>query len=223
MKRFIGVAAAGLLLASTAAVARNTVETIPVKDEESAERLSRGVVVPYTWAAVDYTKTTHEPKGAGNAEIDDTLIGLSGSFLVTPDIFVIGGYATGQTEAIFGEKLDVVTMYVGGGYRMAWSPTLDLNTTLSVVQGEVKDTATINSDVDDTGFRLAGGVRTVLIDKLEVGGNLAYTDVDDLDYFSGLSLQGTALYTIIPQLAAGLDVTVGDNQTGFGVRARWAF
>lgn len=219
MKKIIPALLAGLCLVP-AANAAEKVSTIPVKDGTTAETLSRGVPVPYTYAELGYVMTDFD-----DVDADGDTLSLGGSFLFMPNIFAVGSYSSGSID-VGAADLDVTSFQLGAGYRHALSISIDLVATLEFVQVELESGPA--SD-DDSGYQLAVGVRGALMDKIEGAGGVTYTDVLD-DASTTLNL--SALYDLsqfVPKLQAGIDLALGDDTLipedakSYGVKVRYSF
>lgn len=217
MKKIAPALLAGLCLVP-AANAAEKVATIPVKDGATAETLSRGVPVPYTYAELGYLMSSLD-----DADADLDTISLGGSFLFMPSIFALGSYNSGSLD-VGGADFDITSLQLGGGYRHALSTSIDLVASLEFVQAEIKDTP-----ADDSGYQLSVGVRGLLMDKIEGAAGISHTDVFDE---ASTTLNLSALYDLsqfVPKLQAGIDLALGDDAIipesakGYGVKVRYSF
>ena len=94
----------------------------------------------------------------------------------------IGGQWGGRNFQIFaeyGDTGDPEMGMIGAGWHGLLGKRADL----------VLQVAYVDSDVFDNGYRLEGGVRWMVLEKLEVNGFLSYTDTDFLDS-AALSVAG---------------------------------
>lgn len=201
MKQLKVVAACGLfcMLSGGAIAADKPLKTVPV-GEDSKEALSTDTRFAYTYAQLNYTHTDYS-----DADIGEDGFGVSGSFLVIPNVFVVGGFGQAETDEVAGITLESTGFNLGAGYRYGLTPALDLVGTVSAVQMEVE---ALGETDDDTGFLVTAGARYLPLDMVEVAGTLAYQDIfEDGDFTVNLS----GLYHIIPLVSAGVNLTTGDK------------
>lgn len=200
MKQLKVAAACGLFCLSAGAFAADKpLKTVPV-GEESKEALASDTRFAYTFAELNYTHTEYN-----DADLGEVGFGVSGSFLVIPNVFVVGGFQMAETDEVLGVALETTGYSLGAGYRYGLTSALDLVGTVRAVQMEVE--AGGDSD-DDTGYLVTAGARFLPLDMVEVAGTLAYQDIfEDGDFTVNLS----GLYHIIPLVSAGVNLTTGDK------------
>jgi hypothetical protein len=219
MMRAIAAATLGLLMSSTATMAQEgTMETIPVNEAEEAESLSRPAQLPYTFAALRYMFNEYEVRSPATT-VDGDGFAVDGSFQFLPSFFAVGSYSMVSTDEVPGTSAtaDIDELSLGGGYRMELAPAADFNATLQIVRQEVSGTG---GSADEIGYRLGAGVRSVLFTHFEGRAEVSYFDIDEE---GDLFLTFGGLYRIMPQLAAGLDMTLNNEVFSYGVTGRWAF
>jgi len=73
---------------------------------------------------------------------------------------------------------------------------------------------------DDTGYMLSGGVRGVVLERIELEGLLEYFDIGDEDD-TGIAL--SALYRFTDLFSLGAKIATADNTDEIGVLARLSF
>ncbi len=156
---------------------------------------------------------------------DQTFIGIdaTGSFAVTPDIFVFGGlkYLT--------DDLDLTAIHVGGGYRFEVAPATDIWGGLTIEYQEIEFTGR-SCDIfgnctsrtvsfDDTSLGIRGGLRHRLNEDFEVGGS-ARIVTGDLDYFG---ISGYGQYFLNQNLGVIGEVDLYDGELGLIGKVRFNF
>lgn len=136
--------------------------------------------------------------------------GLAGSFSITPEIFALGSIDAVELD---GSGVDVSLLSVGAGYRIAVNEVVDVFATAALKRFKP------DGFDDDMGFGLGVGVRTRLIEKLELHGGLEYVDVADSD--TTLRVGGRWYFT--PAFAAGVDFSDDDAGSALRFVARFDF
>jgi len=158
------------------------------------------------------------------AELDDDLAGFSvdgdgygigGSFEVGENWFVGVSYSTIGFD--FGVDLDQIS--VGGGYHFGMSDRTDFFATLSYLTAEVS--ASGFGSVDEDGYGVTIGIRSMLSDNFELNGGIGYSDLGD--GADGTAFNAGALYSFTPTFAIGLDIGVDEDVTLYGLGARFYF
>ncbi len=101
---------------------------------------------------------------------------LSGSYEITPNLNIIGEYATGDIDnTAGGSDLDFEETAIGMEYHTSIAPKTDLTTNLKYIN---QDNDISNSS---DGYGVGVGVRHWLKDNIEVDANVDYKDVEDSD------------------------------------------
>lgn len=147
--------------------------------------------------------------------------GVTGSFVINPDMFIIANY-TGVTNDDLGIDLDYNQVSIGGGFHMPVDTKTDAVFTVSFVSGEFDDIVTpfgTIPGIDDTGVLLTAGVRHNLNANIELAGGIFHTTVFDGD----TGIQGEARYNINQDMSAGLTYTSSDIIDGIGLNFRMGF
>jgi long-subunit fatty acid transport protein len=158
------------------------------------------------------------------AEFDDDLTGfsvdgdgygISGSFEVGENWFVGVGYSSIGFD--FGVDLDQVS--VGGGYHFGMSDRTDFFATLSYLWAEA---SVSNFDsVDEDGYGVAVGIRSMLTDNFELNGSIGYADLGD--GADGTSFNAGALYSFTKTFAIGFDIGIDEDVTLYALGGRFYF
>lgn len=215
---------AGLLLVTAGSTAfaqgGKPVDTIPVKDAAAADSMSRATSLSYTFADLGYTQ-----RKSDDSDIKFDGFGAAGSFALADltglPLYATAGYSLLETEKFSGGSVEVTDYYVGAGYRLGLSDTLDLNAELQAVQAELKGKDSFAGAKDDeSGFRLGVGARFLFTPQFEVGGGVTYEDIgDDSETIIGVN----GLYHIVHGFSAVANVFTSSDATGFGVAGRYNF
>ena len=162
--------------------------------------------------------------GYQKAELDDDLAGISfdgdgfgigGSFEVGESWFVGVGYSTIGFD--FGIDLDQIS--VGGGYHAGLSDRTDFFAALSYLSVEVS--ASGLGSVDEDGYGVAIGVRSMLTDNVELNGSLGYSDLGN--GADGTAFNAGALYSFTESFAVGFDIGIEEDVTLYSVGGRFYF
>lgn len=158
---------------------------------------------------VDLGFVSIDPDGAAD---DFSGIGLRGSVLVNPNVFITGSYYTTSVDTGFGD-LDRTDLAFGAGYRHPINEKSDVYGKVEYLNIEV------DPNFDDDGLKLEGGVRVAMSNRFELRGNLQFIDVGDADTV----LEIGAEYDFMPQLAGFFELRSSDDYGGYFIGARYQF
>ena len=144
----------------------------------------------------------------GSEDCRQNGIYIEGSYDVDGQLFVRGSFGD-----VSGDDCGSRSATAEIGYRTAWGEASHLYATGGV--------ETIAPDVGsrDTGLVLAGGIRSYIVPGIEAYAELQYHSVND----DGAYLGAGAAYWFNDSVAITGDVTVGSENTAFGVGARVSF
>ncbi|MCG5527759.1 hypothetical protein LRF89_04765 [Halorhodospira sp. 9621] len=158
-------------------------------------------------------------------DADQDLVGprLIGSLSLTDDIFLRG------EASYLTDDIDITTLSLGPGYRLAVTPGIDLYGVAALVYRDTDpDSASSESE---TGYELTAGIRhgCMFLDGLQYAWEIRYLDVDteeDLD--DGIvNLAAKFTYALTPQWDAVGDLQINDagdeNDLGLALGARFNF
>jgi outer membrane protein with beta-barrel domain len=173
---------------------------------------SHADVMDYSYAELGYIDADFDAD-AFDTDVDGNGFGLRGSLAVNPNFFVFAGYQ----DLDFDFDVDASLLEVGGGAHWPLSDKIDIIGKLGIVKAEV-DVGRFNDD--DDGFLLGARVRGVVAPKFELEGGFDYRDLDIGDETT-IVLEGR--YFFIDQLAGGVSVSIGDDNTALGLNVRWTF
>lgn len=153
----------------------------------------------YTGVQVSYVDVEFN---SGFVNLDGDGYRFEGSYELNDRFFLRGEWE----ERSFDLGIDGDALELGGGYRHAFGPNLDLVGTASYVEAEV---GVPGFSVDDDGFALGGGVRARLADSFEVDAMLNWVDMDKGGSDTGIELRGR--YYFSDRFAIGLETDLGDD------------
>lgn len=135
-------------------------------------------------------------------------LGIAGSKLVGEDFFVTGSYSSIGAE-IEGIDFDVNSTSFGLGYRYGASATTDIFGAVSYQRAELDASYQGRSfNVDDNGYGLELGLRSLLTSQLEVTASMAKVTIDDE---SETVLSISSLFHINEQFGIGAGYAQGDD------------
>lgn len=135
-------------------------------------------------------------------------LGIAGSKLVGEDFFVTGAYSSIGAE-IEGIDFDINSTSFGLGYRYGASATTDIFGAVSYQLVEFEASYQGESfNVDDNGYGLELGLRSLLTSQLEVTASMAQVTIDDE---SETALFISSLYHINEQFGIGAGYAQSDD------------
>jgi hypothetical protein len=173
---------------------------------------SHADVMDYSYAELGYIDADFDADAFDN-DVDGDGFALRGSLAVNPNFFVFAGYQ----DLDFDFDVDASLLEVGGGGHWPLSDKIDIIGKLGIVKAEV-DVGPFNDD--DDGFLLGARVRGVVAPKFELEGGFDYRDLDIGDETT-IVMEGR--YFFLQQLAGGVSVAIGDDNTSLGLNVRWTF
>lgn len=149
---------------------------------------------------------------------------ISGSKLLGEDFFVVGSYGNASDDIeIYNSSVEVDfnTLSVGLGYRHSISQTTDVFGVVSYEDMEVEASYQGDSESDsENGYGLTIGVRSMVSEKVELGGSLKYVDIaDETETAFGVS----ALYNFTDQFSAGVGYSKADDVDTLSISAIYFF
>lgn len=155
-----------------------------------------------------------------SSSFDPQGLSLFGSFLLNDNVFIAGSFS--RTSDDFEEvDFDFDQTSIAVGYRYGYSATTDFYGAVSYEDVEVKGSSRFGTaSVDDDGFGLTAGVRSMLTPKFELGASLTYLNLDS-DNDTSFSID--AYYYFSEQVAAHFGFQTADLVDGYSVGIRYAF
>jgi hypothetical protein len=173
---------------------------------------SHADVMDYSYAELGYIDSEFDAEPF-DADVDGDGFALRGSLPVHPNFFVFAGYQ----DLSFDFNVDASLLEVGGGGHWPLTDKIDIIGKLGIVKAEVE---VGRFDEDDDGFLLGARVRGVVAPKFELEGGFDHRDVDVSDETT-IVFEGR--YFFIDNIAGGLSVSIGDDNTSLGLNARLTF
>ena len=168
----------------------------------------------YNFIEIGYQKADLDDDLAGFS-IDGDGYGIAGAFEVGENWFIAVGYSALDFD--FGVDLDQLS--VGGGYHFGMSESTDFFATLSYLTAEIS--ASGFGSLDEDGYGVAIGVRSLLTDKVELSGSIGYSDLGD--GADGTAFNAGALYSFTENFAVGFDIGIDEDVTLYGIGGRFYF
>lgn len=155
----------------------------------------------YTYGQFGYTDRDFDGASADGFEIE-------GSFELTDMLFVVGGYSDLSGDG------DSSTLNLGVGAAIGLNENLDGYAQFNFLQNDL-------GPIDDTGYGLEFGVRSMIAEQVELFGDLKYVDIyEDTDTI--LELGGR--YWMDDNLGFSLSYEDGDfTGSGITLAARYNF
>lgn len=136
---------------------------------------------------------------------EDSAFRLAGSFAINPQLFV----------KVEGTSYDGGELYSGElGFRHALNDTLDLNITGGGLYADSDGSGS------ESGFTFGGGLRALVMPKLELNGGIQYLDIADS---SEVGFSAGAVYSLMPQFALIGGGRFIDSSEEFNVGVRYSF
>ena len=172
--------------------------------------------------------------------------GLAGSFAFTDRFFAFGSYSTTAADYTFIDNTglliprneDVKTLKAGLGFNTPLSSKVDLVTRAAYVDvdfgkfnfgavdddinnsGDFKDAIRDLRHDDSDGWMADVGVRAQVVNWLELGGGIRYTN---LDYGDDFSLFGSALFEITENFGINVSGDFGSEISTYMAGIRYSF
>ncbi len=110
-----------------------------------------------------------------DVDLDGEAYKISGSYGLNSNINITGDYTNGEiTNPAGGGDLNFDEATIGLGYHTGISSATDFTANIKLAEHDNDLTG------DDTGYGIGVGIRHMLTDKIEVGSNIDYVDVNDI-------------------------------------------
>lgn len=153
-------------------------------------------------------------------ELDFTGFDISGSKLVSDNIFIAANYSA-LSDDYSSVSVDTDTYGIGIGYRYGLNSTTDALAILSVEGVSVKASFEGSSEkVDDTGFGLTAGIRSMVTEQVELTGTVKYVNIDSE---SDTAFSVNAFYHFNSQFSIGAGYSISSDLSGYNLSARYSF
>lgn len=168
----------------------------------------------YNFIEIGYLEAELDVDLAGFS-VDGDGYGVGGSFEVGENWFVGVSYSTIGFD--FGVDLDQIS--VGGGYHFGMSERTDFFATLSYLSAEIS--ASGFDSVDEDGYGVSVGIRSMLTDNFELNGSIGYSDLGD--GADGTAFNAGALYSFTPTFAIEFGIGIDEDVTLYALGGRFYF
>ena len=167
---------------------------------------------------------TYAEGGFGRVDLDNIDTGdsyfLGGSLAFGTNWLGFAEYSKSDFSQA-GVDANVDQFQIGFGGHFPMTDAVDFVGKLAYVDESVDvNTPFGNGTADDSGYMLSAGVRTQVLEKLDLTGAVEYVDFGDSDD-TGLSLRG--LYEFTDMFSLGARVGYSDDASAYGVFARFSF
>ena len=140
---------------------------------------------------------------------------VGGSVAVGDSWFIFAGYSDFELESV----IDFSSLSAGLGYHAGISEKTDWFAAASFERAEAS--ASGFGSVDETGYGLAVGLRSMVSDRLELFGNVGYTDLGD--GADGTAVGAGLWYTLGGNFAIGAGASFEEDATIYGAGIRLYF
>ncbi|MGI9341733.1 MAG: outer membrane beta-barrel protein [Gammaproteobacteria bacterium] len=167
--------------------------------------------VSYTHVRLNYVNTELD---IGPVDVDGDGLELKGSWAATNNVFVFGDYS----DVDFDFDVDASRLELGGGYRYAVRPRIDL---VGRAGYSRIDLSTSGVDADDDGLLFSGGVRSRMTDRIEGRAALNYRMMDESDNNTEFEFGGD--FFVTQNVSLGAALCLGDDATTWSFGGRYAF
>lgn len=171
---------------------------------------------------------------------------VAGSFQFIDSWFAFGSYSNTQADFTFTNDTgmtipsdeDIKTLRLGVGYFFPMTTAMDFVATASYVDVDYGDfnLGATESDLDEwdavddafndldedssDGYSLDAGVRSQVVEWVELGGGLRYTDLDSGDDFSVFA---NALFELNQNMGINLSADFGDDVSTYALGFRYSW
>ena len=168
--------------------------------------------VAYDYVRLNYVNTELD---LGPVDVDGDGLELDGSVsFLQKRAFAFGSYS----DVEFDGDVDASRLDVGGGYRHAVRPRMDLVGRFGYTRSDV---SAGGADVDDDGLLVSGGVRSRMAEKFEGRASLNYRMMDESDNQTEFEFGGD--FYVTNNISLGAELCLGDDVTTWTLGGRYAF
>ncbi|HTJ20382.1 MAG TPA: outer membrane beta-barrel protein [Steroidobacteraceae bacterium] len=172
---------------------------------------SHAETMNYSYAELGYVDAELD---GGGFHVDGDGFALRGSLAVHPNYFVFANYQ----DLGFDGGVDTSLLEVGGGGHWPLNDKVDIIGKVGITKAEI-DAGRF--DADDDGLLLGARIRGIVAPKFELEAGFDYRDLDEAGDDTTIVFDGR--YFFIDNLAGGLSVAIGDDDTLWGLNLRYTF
>lgn len=162
-----------------------------------------------------YLQASYGTVDIDNVSVDGDGLGLAGSFGITDNLNIVGGYQT----ADFDSLADADEWSIGLGVHTPITEMMDVTAAVSYINVEF-DALGIPVAEDD-GFGLTVGLRANLTTLIEVNAGVSYVDLSDSGDDTGL--HGGVLFNFTKMFSVGLSGEWDDDVAVYSISGRIYF
>lgn len=164
-----------------------------------------------------YVEGAYSKLDVGPGKLDG--FSIDGSLKFNDSFYGFAGYQKNDQSGISLDEYNV-----GAGFRKSINDKTDWVSELSYI----RDSGNIANSlikVDDNGYRIATGVRSMVSDKFELNGKVNYTDAGDFGDGFGVGIGGVFRINDSFGITAGYDYADrrGSDLNGWNLGARFSF
>lgn len=171
-----------------------------------------------TWNYVQlgYTQTDID----GLDQLDPNGLMVFGSYELSDNFFIAGSFAS-LSDDFQSLELDLEQGTAGLGYKYSMTPSTDWFVALSYEYASAEvDSPVYREKEDGHGVGIMTGVRSMVLDQLELKGALRHVHIEG----EGQSSLGLGIdYLISPFAAIGVNYDIGSDANTFGFNLRYNF
>jgi long-subunit fatty acid transport protein len=162
-----------------------------------------------------YLQASYGTVDIDNVSVDGDGLGLSGSFGITDNLNIVGGYQT----ADFDSLADADEWNIGLGVHTDVTEMMDVTAAVSYISVEF-DALGVPAAEDD-GFGLTVGLRANLTSLIELNAGVSYVDLSDSGDDTGL--HGGVLFNFTKMFSLGLSGEWDDDVSVYSLSGRIYF
>ncbi len=162
-----------------------------------------------------YLQASYGTIDIDNVSVDGDGLGLSGSFGITDNLNIVGGYQT----ADFDSLADADEWSIGLGVHTPITDIMDVTAAVSYI--DVEFVAFGSPIAEDDGFGLDVGIRANLSSLIEVTAGISYVDLSDSGDDTGFN--GGVLFNFTDMFALGLSGDWADDVAIYSISGRIYF
>ncbi|QOL24913.1 hypothetical protein LP316_11410 [Thalassotalea sp. LPB0316] len=170
---------------------------------------------PVSW---DFAELGYKKVKFDGLTLDGYAVNISK--LVTEQVYVFGSFARTQDDIDVGLASDInveLDQYnLGVGYRSQVNDTTDFFTAISY---EIADVSAADEGMDDDGFAVDFGLRSMFGENLELAGTFGLLHLEGTDYVAGVS----ANYQFTENFSATLGFEYMADVKQYALSARYSF
>lgn len=141
--------------------------------------------------------------------VDNSLF-LNGSYGVTPNVYIIGGFTSTGIDTNTNIDADISAISIGGGYHKSMAEKTDVYGDISYVDFDLdlsQGSASASVSIGD-GFQTRIGARHQVSDKIEAEANITHLKIED---FSDTFVTVTGRYLFTDKVSASLGFSTADD------------